>query len=48
MEVDGDAMTMPGKAPEDFEPEGPMLARTPALAIGTSVAKYASAELDCA
>ena len=34
---------MPGKAPEDFEPEGPMLARTPFLAMGTSVVKYVSA-----
>lgn len=34
-------------APCDLEPLGPMLASTPALAIGDSEATYASAALDC-
>lgn len=35
-------------APCDLEPLGPMLASTPAFAMGDSEATYASAALDCA
>ena len=35
-------------APLDLDPLGPMLAMTPAFAIGDSDATYASAEEDCA
>lgn len=44
--VEGDAMTIPDFAPDDLEPEGPMLAKRPAFAIGDSEAAYASAVLD--
>ena len=36
-------MTMPDFAPEDLEPPGPMLAKTPAFAMGPSDAMYESA-----
>ena len=35
-------------APADFEPLGPMFASNPALAIGDSLAIYASTTLNCA
>lgn len=35
-------------APDDKEPDGPMLARMPAFAMGDSVETYASTVLDCA
>jgi hypothetical protein len=40
--VEGLAMTMPDAAPDDFDPSGPMLANTPALAMGVSDWTYES------
>lgn len=43
--MDGDATTTPALAPWHFAPSGPIFAKTPALAMGPSVATYASALL---
>ncbi len=44
-DVDGEAMTTPDPAPEEWQPEDPMLQRSCSRAIGSSVAMKVSTDL---